>query len=289
MINGLMGTFTYAEEGILSPGHPAVVTSAAFKVNQGILPTGLLLARSTTGLVPYAETADHVLGAGGAAATEVSNEVIGAGDGTAKVFQGVLAHGNIEPGSVSMSVTVGAAPVAIASDASGRLSGTGILGHVDHAAGYWFLSLGTAADNATNLTASYAHTAPARSFTGTMPNAPIERGSVSVSDGVESFSDQGDGRLAGSAGGYGSYEEESGHIEVTFAVAPLPDADVLASARNRVCAVLESKVDTSKDTSGNVVKHGAVRCGGLKVGTTSPSTPSEEVQRKLEEIGIYAV
>lgn len=57
-------------------------------------------------------------------------------------------------------------------------------------------------------------------FTGTFAGAPLVPGSVSVSDGVETFTDNGVGVLVGSASGTGTINYETGAYSVTFNAAP---------------------------------------------------------------------
>lgn len=53
-------------------------------------------------------------------------------------------------------------------------------------------------------------------FTGTFAQTSIEGGSISITDGTETFTDNGDGTLTGSAGGSGTYNTETGAYSVTF-------------------------------------------------------------------------
>ncbi len=94
--------------------------------------------------------------------TEVSAEsLVADAGGTLKVFTGVLAHGAVDPGSVAIAATVGAAAVAMTDDGNGRLSGTGGKGFIDYASGYYSLHFGTAPDDDTAITADYSHGAAA--------------------------------------------------------------------------------------------------------------------------------
>ena len=91
------------------------------------------------------------------ATTDVSDEVIGSGDGTTKTFSGFLDHAKIVPGSVSITATVGASTVTATDDGNGYISGTGVSGHIDYASGYYVLEYDTAPDNGTNITADYKY------------------------------------------------------------------------------------------------------------------------------------
>jgi len=57
-------------------------------------------------------------------------------------------------------------------------------------------------------------------FTATLSKTPIKPGSVTVTDGTETFTDNGDGTLTGSLGGTGTINYVTGEITVTFANAP---------------------------------------------------------------------
>ena len=66
-------------------------------------------------------------------------------------------------------------------------------------------------------------------FTAVLSKTPIKPGSVTVTDGVETFTDNGDGTLTGSAGGSGTVNYTTGDISVTFATAPASGAAITAS------------------------------------------------------------
>ena len=63
-------------------------------------------------------------------------------------------------------------------------------------------------------------------FSGTLDNRPIEPGTMVITDGVESFSDDGLGILTGSAGGAGTVDYETGAVAVTFHTAVVTDRDI---------------------------------------------------------------
>lgn len=62
-------------------------------------------------------------------------------------------------------------------------------------------------------------------FGATLSNIPI-RPDVSVTDGVETFTDNGDGTLTGDAGGTGTIDYATGAVSVTFNAAPAESTDV---------------------------------------------------------------
>lgn len=57
-------------------------------------------------------------------------------------------------------------------------------------------------------------------FSGILEDYPIIKGTVLIYDGIEIFSDNGDGTLTGSAGGSGTIDYSTGAYSVTFNVAP---------------------------------------------------------------------
>ena len=63
-------------------------------------------------------------------------------------------------------------------------------------------------------------------FSGTLANGPIR--DLEITDGVEKFTDNGDGTLTGDAGGVGTIVYETGAFSVTFNAAPEIDADITA-------------------------------------------------------------
>jgi len=65
-------------------------------------------------------------------------------------------------------------------------------------------------------------------FTATLSKTPIKPGTVTVTDGNETFTDNGDGTLTGSLGGTGTINYVTGQITVTFATAPANYAVITA-------------------------------------------------------------
>jgi len=66
----------------------------------------------------------------------------------------------------------------------------------------------------------------ATTFTATLANKPIKPGTVKVTDGTETLTDNGDGTLTGDQGGSGTINYVTGEISVTFANAPASGADI---------------------------------------------------------------
>jgi len=63
-------------------------------------------------------------------------------------------------------------------------------------------------------------------FDAELENTPVIPGSVTVTDGVETFTDDGAGDLTGNLGGDGSIDYVSGEVDVEFNTAPANGADI---------------------------------------------------------------
>ena len=125
-----------------------------------------------------------------------------------------------------------------------------------------------------------------KSFSGALAEAPVRPGSVVVTDGVETFSDDGFGHLTGDAGGAGTVNYGTGAIAVTFDAAPGDGVSVDATYDLAVKGVLDEEVDTASATAALYIPHGSVRADVLKVGTGGEA-PTTEQLAMLEEMGIY--
>lgn len=91
----------------------------------------------------------------------VTGAVVGAGNGTSKVFRSTVANRHSLPGSFVVTATVGAGAKTFADNGNGGFSGTSggvtIDGTIDYNTGLIVVSFSTAPDNATNVTADYAY------------------------------------------------------------------------------------------------------------------------------------
>ena len=68
-----------------------------------------------------------------------------------------------------------------------------------------------------------------RSHTNTLSNVPIKPGTFTVTDGVEAFTDEGDGELDGASGGSGTVDYVTGEVHVKFKTAPVEDVIIKCS------------------------------------------------------------
>lgn len=133
-----------------------------------------------------------------------------------------------------------------------------------------------------------AGTGALKDFTATLAHAPAYPGSLTVSDGVETFVDDGDGRLIGAAGGTGIIHYGTGVVSVSFHVAPANGATVAAAYANHFDGVLDEPVDTALAGSGLVILHGSVRGDVLKIGAVTQAAPSAATLARMQATGVYA-
>lgn len=123
-------------------------------------------------------------------------------------------------------------------------------------------------------------------FSAVLAKHPVEPGSVAISDGVEDFTDDGLGRLAGGAGGTGTINYKTGAVAVEFHAAPANGAGVTADYARQFHGVLDEAVDTAVTGSGLVIIHGSVRADVLKVGVAR-SAPSAATLERMRDAGVY--
>lgn len=128
-----------------------------------------------------------------------------------------------------------------------------------------------------------------KAFTGSLANAPVEPGTATITDGVETFADDGCGRLSGDAGGSGTINYKTGAYSITFNANVVNLTNVTAGYVTAVDGVLDTEVDTSLTATGIRVVHGTVDSNVLKVGKTASVAPSAAVLALLQHKGIYPI
>lgn len=129
-----------------------------------------------------------------------------------------------------------------------------------------------------------------KDFAGTLAAAlPVEPGTVVITDGVETFADDGSGRLTGDAGGSGTINYATGDFSVSFNANVVNATDVTGDYVTACDAVLDQEIDTAEEQSGNAVIHGTVANGALKVGVVAKAAPSAAVLKLLRKRGIYPI
>jgi len=127
-----------------------------------------------------------------------------------------------------------------------------------------------------------------KDFTDTLAKIPAEPGSVVVTDGVETFSDDGFGRLKGDAGGSGTVNYADGAIAVSFNANVVNAVDVDVDYVTAIGGVLDETVDTTKTTSANYIRWGLARRDVLKVGAVAKAAPDAALLKRLDKRGIFA-
>ncbi len=126
-------------------------------------------------------------------------------------------------------------------------------------------------------------------FSATLAATPVQPGSVVISDGLETFKDDGVGRLVGDQGGSGQFYNDSGKLSFTFNAAPVSNASITVSYLTTVSGVLDVAEDTTQSEACEYVARGLVQGVSLKVGASSQAVPTEEILLHLEAAGIFAV
>lgn len=124
-------------------------------------------------------------------------------------------------------------------------------------------------------------------YADNLASFPVEPGTVSITDGVETFTDDGSGRLVGSAGGTGTINYKSGAITLDFNANVGNLTDIVADYVTEVAGVLDEEVDTADSEACLYVAHGTVRQDVLKVGKVAKAAPSAAVLMLLQKKGIY--
>lgn len=131
-------------------------------------------------------------------------------------------------------------------------------------------------------------TGAVKAFAADLAKAPVHPGSVVVTDGVETFADDGCGRLVGNAGGAGVVNYATGETSVAFAANVANGGSVTAAYARLFGGVLDEATDTAISSAGLVVIHGSVRADVLKVGLAAPVAPSAATLARMQDAGVYA-
>lgn len=118
---------------------------------------------------------------------------------------------------------------------------------------------------------------------------PLEPGTLVVTDGVETFTDDGLGRLTGDAGGTGTVVYRSGEVTLSFNANVVNLTNVTADYTTSADGVLDELVDTAASASGQYIAHGTCRRDALKVGAVAQAAPTAAVLLALKAKGIFPV
>lgn len=292
-INGRIGTFTRNDERASDPGHGPVLRSGICVPQVAGLPMGLIVSKAAPGSL--------------GAFVAVTGEVEGVGLANTVTYALALAGAPVLPGSVTARDAAGGGEV-FTDNGLGILTGSaGGTGTIDYRTGAGQVTFNAPPTLGGNLTAGYTTAegglipyasvvAEAEGVglanTGTYPlalaSAPVDPGSVVVTDTTEIFTDGGNGVLVGDAGGLGTIDYASGAGSVRFAANPGVGDAITASYATAITGVLDDEVDFAGGNVGNYIVHGTVRRDALKVGLVAQAAPSAELLARLEALGIWA-
>jgi hypothetical protein len=126
-----------------------------------------------------------------------------------------------------------------------------------------------------------------KDFANTFATYRIQPGSVVITDDTETFSDDGNGRLWGNAGGFGFVDYKTGDYRLSFMSDVADQQDITADYSLMFAGVLDEETDTLERNSGVYIRHGSVLRHALKVGKTAQAEPTESQLRMLIEAGVY--
>lgn len=121
-------------------------------------------------------------------------------------------------------------------------------------------------------------------FSGMAAIAPLNPGSVVVSDGTQVLMDDGHGTLYGD--GSGTVNHVTGAVAATFAAAPVNGVDIAMTAAGHLVGVLLRGTDTAQETVGRVVRHGVVVQAALTV--AGGGAPTQADLERLAGLGIFS-
>lgn len=113
----------------------------------------------------------------------------------------------------------------------------------------------------------------------------VEPGTVSVTDGTETFSDDGFGTLTGDAGGSGAVDYRDGRIKVSFNAAPAAAASV-AATRTHVLSAVATMESAAGAVDVEICIHGGVVRSKLVTGAEKAAATADQL-RALDLKHIY--
>jgi hypothetical protein len=128
-----------------------------------------------------------------------------------------------------------------------------------------------------------------KAFDGTLAAFPVEPGTVVITDGVETFSDDGHGTLTGDAGGTGTINYQTGDWAVSFNANVGLATPITGDYITAFAGINDQETDTSKEGSCLYVGHGTVSTPVLKVGIAVPVEPSPALLMIMQRHGVYPV
>lgn len=119
-----------------------------------------------------------------------------------------------------------------------------------------------------------------KTFSGTLSDRPVCPG-ITVTAGSVTGNDDGCGNIKGTGIDAGYINYKTGAISVTFTAAPTNGTAVKVAYANKPVGVLTNVVDTTKETTGSVIVHGAVVKANLlaKAGTSVEAATATDAAR----------
>lgn len=168
--------------------------------------------------------------------TSIYEENIGSATGVSE-YNFTLVHADIIPASLTIAVD----GAEILDDGSGNLSGTNWLGTINYTTGAIYLNyVGFVPPSSGDFLANYTYwgavtpevIAEGESTTQyyfTLVHHPIIEDTLSITDGVETFTDNGDGTLTGSEGGVGTINYPTGQGFIDFNTEPTWGTPIFAT------------------------------------------------------------
>ncbi|MCP4162590.1 MAG: hypothetical protein GY760_21190 [Deltaproteobacteria bacterium] len=124
-------------------------------------------------------------------------------------------------------------------------------------------------------------------YSGTFENFPLEPQTIVITDGVETFTDDGFGRLKGDAGGTGTINYLDGSYDIDFNANVVNSTNVTVDYVTKVDGVNDEDLDTAQSGSSLCVVHGSVQKEVLKINDNGDA-PSEYLLGLLTKNKIYA-
>lgn len=142
------------------------------------------------------------------------------------------------------------------------------------------------------LTSVYGETAGIgdgtnKAFSGVLNNYPVEPGTLMISDFVETFFDDGHGRLYSDAGGVGTTRYETGSFEITFSSSVANSTHIAADYITAVDGVLNENLDTDNSDICTCIVHGSVKLRALKI-NDNDEAPDNRTLEALSKNGMFA-
>jgi hypothetical protein len=131
-------------------------------------------------------------------------------------------------------------------------------------------------------------TGSTKNYTGIITGSPLEPGSVVVTDGVETFTDDALGNLIGDDGGTGTVIYKNGSVSVVFNVAVINATEIIVTSNSEVAGVLDRDVDTTISVDGVTITHGTVKEDELLKGSTPVACVAADF-KLLRKKGVYPV